>query len=74
MIYVFSSTLLEIWLKAVYWSVMISILWALQDSAIFISISMTNKEKSSNVEPDESKGAWHLIITDKLITIASIID
>ena len=60
--------------SSVYWSVTIAILWALQDSAIFIIISMTNKEKSSNVEPDESKGAWDLIITDMSITIASIID
>ena len=60
--------------SSVYWSVTISILWAVEDSVIFIILSMTNKEKSYNVEPDGSKGAWDLIITDKLITIASIID
>ena len=59
--------------SSVYRSVTVSILWALQDSAIFIILPMTNKEKSSNFEQDVSKGAWYVIITDKWITLASII-
>ena len=60
--------------RSAYWLVKISVLWALQDYAIFIILSTTNKEKPANVEPDESKGVWDLIITDKSMTIASIIN
>ena len=34
---------------SLYWSVMISIIWALQDCAIFIILSMTNKDESKGM-------------------------
>ena len=43
--------------SSAYWLVTTSVLWALQDYVFFITLSMTNKEKPANAEPDESKEA-----------------